>query len=191
MFYSGKLNRRPRVAIDRVRGRADLARLARRPTCFQDADVERAFPSIDHGLVLLLQRAMGVSSTFTDLEARLWGICEWHPDTGFIRRDPALLPRGLLSIPGTAPYTIFYGRGAMEGTRLGPFLWQAVGACIVYSLRSSLGDKLWFMIIVADDLKVEHRPQDTQLVATTISDILHKLGLSAAGAKWYLFQAGS
>ncbi len=70
---------------------------------------------------------------------------------------------------------------------MGPFHWQSVGTFIVYATRNVLGDKLLFVLIVADDLKLEHRPADAQAVTSAVTAVLHAIGLVAAGEKWVLF----
>eukprot|EP00663_Eupelagonemidae_sp_cell21sb_P000732 gene732-694_t len=175
-----------RVAVDKVHARADLARMMSRPTCFMDADAERAFPSIDRALVMLGMLAMGMSLEFVKAQARLWGIVEFDVDTGKVLTDPDLEPRGLLAIPGTNYPTVKWERGAMEGTRLGPQHWQVLACIFVCCLRNELRERLRSILLVADDIKLEHAPSDAQAVATATVMVLALLNLVAAGHKWEL-----
>eukprot|EP00663_Eupelagonemidae_sp_cell21sb_P001351 gene1351-4477_t len=152
-----------RVAIDKGHARADLARMASRPTCFQDADVKRAFPSIDRPAVMLTMLAMGMSYRFVMAQSRLWGITDFDPNTGATVSSPELEPRGLLAIPGTSYPEVRWERGAMEGTRNGPSHWQVIACLIARFLVVDLAAKLWALLVVADDIKIEHSPLDAQV----------------------------
>eukprot|EP00663_Eupelagonemidae_sp_cell21sb_P007178 gene7178-4684_t len=176
-----------RVAVDKGHARADLARMARRPTCFQDADVERAFPSIDRSAVLMTMLAMGMSPVFVMAQARLWGVIGFDEDTGECTSVESLEPRGLLAAPGTRYPAVKWKRGAMEGGKNGPFHWQVIGCLLARCLLNQLDKMILSLLIVADDIKIEHTPADAQKIAEVTVYVLYILGLIAAGDKWELY----